>query len=176
MQLIHIYLRVLDLLGTSARLPQHILRHAGRSLRRSARTLPAGGRAQLFLLAYPAAAAGLSRRYPFGPPDEGDAAGHRCIVGAVAEPILLLNDGSAAARPVDVKGMCTTGPEDEFDGYWRALCALVGVDYERVPVIQTTVDRLEVRASYNGGLLAARRASGISSARKNSLCDWRLPA
>src|SRR5580704_4437151 len=31
----------------------------------------------------------------------------------VAEPILLLTAGSASARPVDVKGMCTTGSEDE---------------------------------------------------------------
>src|SRR6202165_524229 len=47
----------------------------------------------------------------------------------IGEPVLLVHDGPAAARPVDVKGMCTTGPENEFDGYWRALCALVGVDY-----------------------------------------------
>lgn len=79
----------------------------------------------------------------------------------VGEPVGLLANGPAAARPVDVKGMCTTGPGDEFDGYWRALCSLVGVDYERVPVIQTTVDRVVVRASYNGGLVAARRASGV---------------
>jgi hypothetical protein len=80
----------------------------------------------------------------------------------VAEPpTLLLKHESAAARPVDLKGMCTTGARDGFDGYWRTLCALVGVDYERLPVIQTTVDRVKVRASYNGGLVVARRASGI---------------
>jgi hypothetical protein len=79
----------------------------------------------------------------------------------VAEPILLLMNGSAAARPVDVKGICTTGAGDDLDGYWTALCALVGVDYEQMPIVQTTIDRLFVRASYNGGLLAARRDSGI---------------
>ncbi len=79
----------------------------------------------------------------------------------VAEPNALSKIDWAAGRPVDVKGMCTTGPGDEFDEYWRALCAVAGVDYEQIPVIRTTVDRVRVRASYNGGLLAARRASGI---------------
>ena len=67
----------------------------------------------------------------------------------------------ATARPVDVKGMCTTGAEDAFDPYWQRLCALVAVDYERLPVIRTTVDGVAVRASYNGGFLAARRALGL---------------
>jgi len=79
----------------------------------------------------------------------------------VAEPMCLPRIGDAAARPVDVKGMCTTGSLDEFDGYWRVACDLLDVSYDAIPVIQTTVDRLLVRASYNGGLFAARRSSGI---------------
>ncbi len=79
----------------------------------------------------------------------------------VAEPDLSMTGSDAVARPVDVKGMCTTGPGDPFDPYWRELCALVGVDYEHVPVIESTVDRQAVRASYNGGFVAVRRASGI---------------
>lgn len=79
----------------------------------------------------------------------------------LSEPDFSLAGYDAAARPVDVKGMCTTGPGDPFDGYWRELCTLVGVGYEQIPVIQTTVDRLAVRASYNSGLLATRRASGL---------------
>jgi hypothetical protein len=79
----------------------------------------------------------------------------------VAEPDFSLDECDAAARPVDVKGMCTTGPQDPFDNYWRRFCALVNVDYERLPLIQTTVDRQRVQASYNGGLLVARRSSGI---------------
>jgi hypothetical protein len=76
-----------------------------------------------------------------------------------ADPALF--DCDAAARPVDVKGMCTTGPDDPFDPYWRRLCALADVDYERLPVIRTTVDQRDVRASYNGGFLVARRALGL---------------
>ena len=79
----------------------------------------------------------------------------------VRAPVLLANIESSAARPVDVKGMCTTGSGDEFDRHWRMLCAVAGVDYELVPIVHTTVDRVPVRASYNGGLIAARRVSGI---------------
>jgi hypothetical protein len=79
----------------------------------------------------------------------------------LAEPDLALTESPAAARPVDVKGMCTTGAGDPFDHYWRKLCALAEVDYERMPMARTTVDGETVRASYNGGLLATQRARGI---------------
>jgi glycosyltransferase involved in cell wall biosynthesis len=79
----------------------------------------------------------------------------------LAEPDFSLIESDAAARPVDVKGMCTTGPGDPFDNYWRDLCALVGVDYEQLPIVETTIGRQAVRASYNGGLIAVQRASGI---------------
>jgi hypothetical protein len=79
----------------------------------------------------------------------------------LAEPDLTLTECPAAARPVDIKGMCTTGAGDPFDRYWRKLCALVDVDYEQVPTVRTTVDGQTVRASYNAGLLATQRAHGI---------------
>jgi hypothetical protein len=79
----------------------------------------------------------------------------------VAEPTSLLGIEAAAARPVDLKGMCTAGPGDAFDAYWRAACTLFGVDYEGIPTVRTTVDRQLVRASYNGGLFAARRDVAI---------------
>lgn len=79
----------------------------------------------------------------------------------IAEPDFSLGTCSAAARPVDSKGMCTTGPGDPFDAYWRQLCVLAGVDYEHLPIVRTSVDGLAVRASYNGGLIAAKRASGL---------------
>jgi hypothetical protein len=72
-----------------------------------------------------------------------------------------LFDCDAAARPVDVKGMCTSGPGDPADPYWRRLCDLAQVDYAQLPLIRTTVDEVVVRASYNGGFLVTRRALGI---------------
>ena len=79
----------------------------------------------------------------------------------IDEPDLSLEDCDAAARPVDSKGMCTTGPGDPFDPYWRALCRLAGVDYDHVPFVVTTDGAAVVKASYNGGLIAARRACGL---------------
>ena len=77
------------------------------------------------------------------------------------DPDFSLNGVDAAARPVDVKGMCTSGPGDPFDPYWRSLCRLCEVEYDQLPMVKATVDRQVVRASYNGGLVAARRATGI---------------
>jgi hypothetical protein len=79
----------------------------------------------------------------------------------VDEPDFSLQGVDVAARPVDVKGMCTTGEGDPFDQYWRNLCALCEVDYARLPDVVTTVDRKTVRANYNGGLVVAKRNSGI---------------
>ncbi|MER8490661.1 hypothetical protein NKI51_18470 [Mesorhizobium australicum] len=79
----------------------------------------------------------------------------------IAEPDFSLGTKSAAARPVDVKGMCTTGPGDPFDSYWRKACALVGVDYDHLPIVQTTVHGQAVRASYNAGLFVAKRSHGL---------------
>lgn len=79
----------------------------------------------------------------------------------LGEPDFSLEGVAAAARPVDMKGMCTTGAGDPFDHYWHDLCRLCGVDYSQLPLLVTTVDRRTVRASYNGGLLAVRRASSI---------------
>jgi hypothetical protein len=79
----------------------------------------------------------------------------------LAKPDSSLFECEATARPVDVKGMCTTGAGDPFDPYWRNLCTLADVDYEQLPVIRTTVDGVMVRASYNGGFLVARRDLGL---------------
>ena len=80
-----------------------------------------------------------------------------------AEPLRFeLPPGVAAAvRPVDVKGMCTTGPGDPDDAYWRELCAVCGVAYEGLPWVTTATGDAVVKASYNGGLLVVRSAEGI---------------
>lgn len=79
----------------------------------------------------------------------------------VREPDFFLPGAHVGARPVDVKGMCTEGPGDPFDVYWRDLCELCNINYESLPRVITTVDAKTVRANYNGGLIAARRACGI---------------
>jgi hypothetical protein len=79
----------------------------------------------------------------------------------LAEPDLAMAEFDVAARPVDTKGMCTAGPGDPFDDYWRALCALVGITYDEVPLVETLIGAQAVRASYNGGFIVARRSAGL---------------
>jgi hypothetical protein len=75
--------------------------------------------------------------------------------------ILLPADVDVAVRPVDVKGMCTDGPADPFDSYWRDLCRCCGVDYEGIPWTESFVDHHRIKASYNGGLVIVRGKLGI---------------
>jgi hypothetical protein len=70
--------------------------------------------------------------------------------------LLLPPESDVAVRPVDVKGMCTTGPADAFDIYWRELCRCCEVDYEQIPWTESFVDRQRIKASYNGGLVIVR--------------------
>jgi hypothetical protein len=79
----------------------------------------------------------------------------------LGEPDFDLTDADMLARPVDVKGICTSGAGDVQDDYWRELCRLCGVSYDAIPWIETTVDRSMVRANYNGGLIVVRRDCGI---------------
>lgn len=73
----------------------------------------------------------------------------------------LCAGAQASARPVDVKGMGTTGPGDDYEPYWSELCRLAGVDLETLPFVRTSVDGARIRATHNGGFVAARRDSGL---------------
>ena len=66
-----------------------------------------------------------------------------------------------AVRPVDYKGICTAGPDDPYDAYWRRLCEICGVGYDEIPDVRSYVDEVRVKASYNGGLVVVRRERGI---------------
>lgn len=77
------------------------------------------------------------------------------------EPDLRLDDSDVALRPVDVKGMCTTGEGDDNDPYWRDLCRLGGIEYGQLPFVTPTLGDRPIKASYNGGLVIVRRSSGI---------------
>lgn len=75
--------------------------------------------------------------------------------------ILLPATVDVAVRPVGLKGMCTSGPADPFDIYWRELCRCCGVDYDQIPWTESFADRLRIKASYNAGLVIARGELGI---------------
>jgi hypothetical protein len=76
------------------------------------------------------------------------------------EPELPMQ-ADVAVRPVDAKGSATRGPGDPFEEYWVALATMCGTSIERLPYISTTIGSERIRASYNGGLIIARRAKGI---------------
>jgi len=77
----------------------------------------------------------------------------------VAEPSFLRAD--AGLRPVDVKGAASSGAGDPLDAYWTRLCRFGGIDPSRLPMISTTIDKVPIRASYNGGFTVFRRDLGI---------------
>jgi hypothetical protein len=78
-----------------------------------------------------------------------------------SEPELQLADSVAAARPIDLKGMCSTGVDDPMEIIWQQLARVADISLADFPTVEATVSQLQVRASYNGGLLVVRRQSGI---------------
>jgi hypothetical protein len=72
----------------------------------------------------------------------------------VGEPDI---QAGVAARPVDVTGMCSAGPNDPFEAVWIKMADLCDVDLDAIPHLLTTVDRRRVRANYNAGLIIGPR-------------------
>jgi hypothetical protein len=77
----------------------------------------------------------------------------------VGEPDFVRAD--VGVRPVDVKGSASSGAGDPQDVYWARMCGFAGIDLSRLPTIGTTIDRVPIRASYNGGFAVVRRDLGI---------------
>jgi hypothetical protein len=75
--------------------------------------------------------------------------------------LILATETDVAVRPVDIKGMSTSGPGDPFDKYWQDLCRCCGVDYDEIPWRESFVDRQRIKANYNGGLVVVRGRLGI---------------
>ncbi|MCP9884197.1 hypothetical protein KBY97_03510 [Synechococcus sp. ATX 2A4] len=72
-----------------------------------------------------------------------------------------------AARPVDVRGICSSPLDNHYHSYWEQLCALAGVSIEALPCILTGVSKEAIHANYNGGLLVVRRSLGFGSRWQN---------
>jgi hypothetical protein len=104
---------------------------------------------------------------------------NRIVAGAWAEtssprPYLVLLDtdtifvgepsfarADVGVRPVDVRGSASSGADDPQDDYWARMCGFGGIDLSRLPIISTTIDKVPIRASYNGGFTVVRRDLGI---------------
>ena len=76
----------------------------------------------------------------------------------LSEPDFRPGDRKIAVRPVDVPGICSGGPADPRDEGWRAMARSCGVDLDALSYVLTTIGGSRVRASYNGGLVAATRS------------------
>ncbi len=81
----------------------------------------------------------------------------------LSEPteIDLVTDVDVAVRPVDVKGMSTSGLSDTFDPYWQDLCRVSDFPYDQIPWRESFVDRQQIKANYNAGLVVVRSRLGI---------------
>lgn len=77
----------------------------------------------------------------------------------VGEPEFVRRD--VGVRPVDVKGSASSGAGDLQDAYWVRMCGFGGIEPSRLPMIETTIDKVRIRASYNGGFAVVRRDLGI---------------
>lgn len=76
-----------------------------------------------------------------------------------AEPSFARAD--AGVRPVDMKGSASSGDGDPLDAYWTRIGGIGGIEPSRLPVISTTIDKVRIRASYNGGFTVIRKDLGI---------------
>jgi hypothetical protein len=103
-----------------------------------------------------AAMAHLARRP--GPPVLVQLDSDSVFLGA---PDFALDAADVLARPVDVKGVCTSADGDAREPYWRALCAACDVDFDALPWVASSVDGVRVKANYNAGLIVARREQGL---------------
>jgi hypothetical protein len=70
-------------------------------------------------------------------------------------------DADVAVRLVDSKGSATRGPGDPFEDYWIDLARMANTSIDRLPYAHTTIGSERIRASYNGGLIVARRGQGL---------------
>jgi hypothetical protein len=71
------------------------------------------------------------------------------------------DDADVGVRPVDMKGSASSGDDDPQDAYWQAMCGLAGISADQLPWLTTSIDRVPIRASYNGGFTIVRRDLGI---------------
>ena len=65
-----------------------------------------------------------------------------------------------AACPRD-KNVGSSGPEDEFEPYWRRMCDYLDVDIDSLPWVTTAADGARIRLYWNAGIFAYRPDSGF---------------
>jgi len=89
----------------------------------------------------------------------------------LGEPIALaLPDGvDVIAAVPDIAVGATTGPGDEMDDAWRALCELCSVKLDDLPWVTTRLDRQQIRLCFQAGVFAYRRELGLGTAYRDAV-------
>lgn len=76
------------------------------------------------------------------------------------EGLWLADDTDFAVCSID-KNVGTSGPGDKNEPYWAALSQYYGIDIDRLPWIETEVEKAKVRFRLHSGVFAFRRASRL---------------
>lgn len=66
------------------------------------------------------------------------------------------------AGPTDYGVVGTTGPRDDHDPYWRAICESLGIALDDLPWLTTYVGQERIRFYLNAGIFAYRRRTGFA--------------
>lgn len=78
----------------------------------------------------------------------------------VREPHLLrLQDGEMFAAAPSAKEMGTTGPGDDFEPFWQAMCRTLGIDIESLPWLTAVPEGVRIRLYWNSGIFVYRRST-----------------
>jgi hypothetical protein len=86
-----------------------------------------------------------------------------CLVVSEPTPLLLEPGEDIACCSVD-KNVGSSGPDDPYEAYWKALADHYGMPLERLPWVVTAHDRRRVRFRLHSGVYSFRRGSGTGKA------------
>lgn len=75
---------------------------------------------------------------------------------------LILKEGEDFVACAPDRNIGTTGPEDPFEPYWKAICQVVGLDIEDLPWITTEMEGKRIRLYWNSGVFVYRRHTGFA--------------
>ena len=83
------------------------------------------------------------------------------LVLAPPLPLVLDDAHDVALRPVFLRNAIGLAPDQPADAFWATILADNGLDLERMPVIETEVDRQQVSGYFNCGAIAVRPSLGL---------------
>ncbi|OKO73846.1 hypothetical protein [Bradyrhizobium sp. AS23.2] len=90
------------------------------------------------------------------------------LVVSSPEPLLLQPNEDFACGAIN-KNVGSTGPEDPFDAYWRALADAYQTSVDNLPWVVTQRDNQRVRLRLHSGVYSFRRGRGIGARFVNDL-------